>query len=49
MLNAEFRKKFNDGFIEKNANELMHQFDPKGVNSLAQWQCGLRELKRLPR
>ena len=35
QLNAEFKRKFNDKFAEKNANELMHQFDKIGVNSLA--------------
>ena len=49
LLNAEFTRKFNDKFAEKNANELLHQFDKNGVNSSSQWQCGLRNLKRLPK
>lgn len=47
LLNAEFKRKFNDKFAERNANELLHQFDSAGVNSSAQWQCGLRNLKRV--
>ena len=49
LLNAEFKKKFNDSFKEPNTNELLHQFDKRGINASSQWQCSLRELKRLPR
>lgn len=49
LLNAEFKKKFNDKFAEANANELLHQFDKRGINASAQWQCSLRDLKRLPK
>jgi hypothetical protein len=49
LINAEFRKKFNDTFAQKNANDLRHQFDKNGLNSTAQWQCALRGLKRLPK
>ena len=54
LVNREYTKKlpnekpFNDKFCEKNANELLHQFDKRGVNSSAQWQCSLRDLKRIP-
>ena len=53
LINREYTKKkdnekpFNDKFAEKNANELLHQFDKRGVNSSAQWQCSLRDLKRI--
>ena len=46
LLNAEFKFKFNDRFEEKNANELLHQFDKRGINSSSQWQCQLRNLER---
>ena len=49
LLNAEFKKKFNDKFAEPNANELLHQFDKRGINASSQWQCSLRDLKRLPK
>ena len=49
LLNAEYRKKFNDKFKEANTNELLHQFDRHGINASAQWQCSLRELKKIPR
>lgn len=41
MINREYTKKnpnekpFNDKFCEKNANELLHQFDKRGVNASA--------------
>lgn len=49
LINAEFKRKFNDKFVQKNANELQHQFDKLGLNCSAQWQCALRGLKRLPK
>lgn len=33
MLNAEYKKKFNDKFTEANVNEIRHQFDVKGNNN----------------
>ena len=35
LLNAEFKRKFNDRFAEPNANELRHQFDNRGINASA--------------
>jgi len=36
-MNAEFKKKFKDTFAEKNANELLHQFDKHGLNQSTMW------------
>jgi hypothetical protein len=46
LINGEYKKKFSDQFMEKNANELVHQFDKHGLNSSTMWQCGLRSLSR---
>lgn len=35
LINAEYKKKFNDQFAVKNANELIHQFDKLGLNCTA--------------
>ena len=37
LINEEYKKKFDNKFAEKNANELLHQFDKRGVNSSAMW------------
>lgn len=44
LHNADFKYKFNDSFEQKNAQELLHQFDKKGINLTSQWQCQLRGL-----
>lgn len=47
MINPEYKTKFNDTIVQKNTNELIHQYDKHGVLQTTMWQCSLRPLKRL--
>mmetsp|Transcript_9681 Transcript_9681/g.16285 ORF Transcript_9681/g.16285 Transcript_9681/m.16285 type:complete len:195 (-) Transcript_9681:46-630(-) len=49
LLNAEFKRRFMDKYEQKNANELQHIFDKRGIIQTTMWECGLRDLKNPPR
>ena len=40
--NKDFIYKFNDKFKEKNANNLTHMFESKGIIQAPMWECDLR-------